>query len=117
MVLFSLYVLGQWQEMLSNRLNELNKSLLRVKGEIFLKNQIKKQLLTLLSLVAFIFVLIGCSSIGSDDDSESILTDTIRKAGENAPSFVGKGALSDDKSLEGERTFGVDKYVGTYLAE
>ncbi len=60
----------------------------------------------------------ACSSTGAaEEDNENILTDGIRKAGESATGFAGGGALTEDDSLQGERTFGVDEYAGTYQAE
>lgn len=70
----------------------------------------------MLSFLAILFILTGCSSTGANDD-ENIITDGIRKAGESATGFAGGGALTDDKSLQGERTFGADEYAGTYQAE
>jgi hypothetical protein len=52
--------------------------------------------------------LFGCSNFGKDSALEFY---------NNAISYFGEKSLTDDHSLAGKRTFGADKYVGSYSAD
>ena len=66
----------------------------------------------LIGIIAFIIIIVSSISTGWKLPKDEI----INAYNTFLQSFDFAG-LSKDKDLEGQRTFGIDKYVGTYKAE
>jgi hypothetical protein len=64
------------------------------------------------SLIMLSIFVAGCD--GFSEEGENIFSKGIRHSAEFVTGLFGGNALTEEDSLKGERTFGDDKYVGTY---
>lgn len=65
-------------------------------------------------LLCIAVVMAGCSF--TDGSEDNIVSNGIKIVGETITGFFGDDALTEGESLEGERTFEENKFIGEYRA-